>query len=97
MYYAQRMIGALGPAINSGRALLLYGGAGSGKTFVATKLLNSLNTSVYIPYAVFAAGNIIKCFHLNTTKELMTTMSKPLLSKNIMIVVGHCVSVQVSK
>ncbi|WP_114788052.1 AAA family ATPase [Vibrio tetraodonis] len=59
---AQRMIGVLGPAINSGRALLLYGGAGSGKTFVATKLLNSLNTSVYIPYAVFAAGNIIKVF-----------------------------------
>ncbi|MFY2509569.1 AAA family ATPase [Vibrio pectenicida] len=59
---AHRMIGVLGPAINSGRALLLYGSAGSGKTFVATKILNSLNTSVYIPYAVFAAGNIIKVF-----------------------------------
>ncbi|MCZ4295493.1 AAA family ATPase [Vibrio sinaloensis] len=59
---AHRMVGVLGPAINSGRALLLYGSAGSGKTFVATKILNSLNTSVYIPYAVFAAGNIIKVF-----------------------------------
>ncbi|MDE1252347.1 AAA family ATPase [Vibrio aestuarianus] len=58
----QRMISALGPAINSGRALLLYGGAGTGKTFVATRILNSLNTSVYIPYAVYAAGNIIKVF-----------------------------------
>lgn len=59
---AHRMVGVLGPAINSGRALLLYGSAGSGKTFVATRLLNSLNTSVYVPYAVFAAGNIIKVF-----------------------------------
>ncbi|KJY85006.1 ATPase AAA [Vibrio galatheae] len=59
---ADRMIGYLGPAINSGRALLLYGDAGTGKTFVATRLLNSLNTSVYIPYAVYAAGNIIKVF-----------------------------------
>lgn len=59
---AHRMVGVLGPAINSGRALLLYGSAGSGKTFVATKILNSLNTSVYIPYAVFAMGNIIKVF-----------------------------------
>lgn len=59
---AHRMVGVLGPAINSGRALLLYGSAGSGKTFVATKILNSLNTSVYIPHAVFAAGNIIKVF-----------------------------------
>jgi predicted ATPase with chaperone activity len=59
---AHRMVGVLGPAINSGRALLLYGSAGSGKTFVATRLLNSLNTSVYVPYAVFAMGNIIKVF-----------------------------------
>ncbi|WP_136483408.1 AAA family ATPase [Vibrio sp. H11] len=62
VYGAERMIATLGPAINSGRALLLYGDAGTGKTYVATRLLNSLNTSVYIPYAVYAAGNIIKVF-----------------------------------
>lgn len=62
VYGADRMISVLGPAINSGRALLLYGDAGTGKTYVATRLLNSLNTSVYIPYAVYAAGNIIKVF-----------------------------------
>ncbi|MGL4827668.1 MAG: AAA family ATPase [Vibrio sp.] len=59
---AHRMVSVLGPAINSGRALLLYGNAGTGKTFVATRLLNSLNTSVFIPYSVYAAGNIIKVF-----------------------------------
>ncbi|ELI5734350.1 AAA family ATPase [Vibrio fluvialis] len=62
VYGAERMISVLGPAINSGRALLLYGDAGTGKTYVATRLLNALNTSVYIPYAVYAAGNIIKVF-----------------------------------
>ena len=62
VFGADRMISSLGPAINSGRALLLYGDAGTGKTFVATRLLNSLNTSVYVPYAVYAAGNIIKVF-----------------------------------
>ncbi|MEZ9230334.1 AAA family ATPase [Vibrio amylolyticus] len=62
VYGAERMISVLGPAINSGRALLLYGDAGTGKTFVATRILNSLNTSVYIPYSVYAAGNIIKVF-----------------------------------
>ncbi|CAM3861127.1 hypothetical protein VA7868_02714 [Vibrio aerogenes CECT 7868] len=59
---SERMISLLGPAINSGRALLLYGDAGTGKTFVATRILNSLNTSVFVPYAVYAAGNIIKVF-----------------------------------
>ncbi|WP_417212514.1 hypothetical protein [Acinetobacter venetianus] len=62
VFGAERMISVLGPAINSGRALLLYGDAGTGKTYVATRLLNSLNTSVYIPYAVYAAGNVIKVF-----------------------------------
>ncbi len=62
VFGAERMISVLGPAINSGRALLLYGDAGTGKTYVATRLLNSLNTSVYIPYAVYVAGNIIKVF-----------------------------------
>ncbi len=59
---AERLIPVLGPAINSGRALLLYGDAGTGKTYVATRILRSLGTSVYIPYAVYAAGNIIKLF-----------------------------------
>lgn len=59
---AERLVSTLGPAINSGRALLLYGDAGTGKSFVAVRLLNALNTSVYIPYAVYASGNTIKVF-----------------------------------
>lgn len=62
VYGASRLIPVLGPAINSGRALLLYGHAGTGKSFVAARILNALNTSVYVPHAVFAAGNIIKVF-----------------------------------
>ncbi|MGR5118542.1 AAA family ATPase [Vibrio astriarenae] len=57
---ADRIIGLLGPAINSGRALLLYGDAGTGKTYVATRILDSLNSSVFIPYAVYSSGNIIR-------------------------------------
>ncbi len=62
VYGADRMIDVLGPAINSGRALLLYGDAGTGKTFVATRLNDALNTAIYIPYAVYSDGNIIKLF-----------------------------------
>ncbi|PMH41246.1 AAA family ATPase [Vibrio sp. 10N.286.49.B3] len=60
VFGVERLISVLGPAINSGRALLLYGDAGMGKTFVATRLLNALKTSVYIPHAVYADGNVIK-------------------------------------
>lgn len=71
VYGAERMISVLGPAINSGRALLLYGDAGTGKTYVATRLLNSLNTSVYIPHAVYVAGNIIKVFSKQHHKPIL--------------------------
>ncbi|MEZ9130295.1 AAA family ATPase [Vibrio breoganii] len=59
---ADKLVNVLGPAINSGRALLLYGHAGTGKSFVAARILNSLNSSVYIPFSVYAAGNTIKLY-----------------------------------
>ena len=62
VYGAERLIPILGPAINSGRALLLYGHAGTGKSYVAARVLNAMNTSVFIPYAVYADGNIIKVY-----------------------------------
>ncbi len=80
VFGAERMISVLGPAINSGRALLLYGDAGTGKTYVATRLLNSLNTSVYIPYAVYAAGNIIKVFSQQHHKAVDKDSQQPSIS-----------------
>ncbi|CAK2987835.1 AAA family ATPase [Vibrio crassostreae] len=70
VYGVDKMISVLGPAINSGRALLLYGHAGTGKTFVASRIVNALHTSVFIPYAVYALGNIIKVFSAQHHKPL---------------------------
>ncbi|WP_456296744.1 AAA family ATPase [Vibrio sp. AK197] len=81
VYGAERLISLLGPAINSGRALLLYGDAGTGKTFVATRLLNSLNTSVYIPYAVYAAGNIIKVYSPQHHRKVHQEQSQSIIFK----------------
>ena len=46
VYGSERLVQVLGPAINSGRAMLLYGHAGTGKSYVAARVLNALNTSV---------------------------------------------------
>lgn len=67
---AQNIIPLLGPAINSGRAILLYGHAGTGKTFVASKVNNALKTSVYIPFAVYAFGNVIKVYSTQHHKHV---------------------------
>ncbi|PMG94443.1 AAA family ATPase [Vibrio breoganii] len=80
VYGAQRLVPVLGPAINSGRALLLYGHAGTGKSFVAARILNSLNTSVYVPHAVYAAGNIIKVFSEQHHKPIDSSHNREVIS-----------------
>jgi hypothetical protein len=52
----------LGPAANSGRAILVYGAAGNGKTSIAEALISAFEQSVYVPYCIEADGQIIKIY-----------------------------------
>jgi hypothetical protein len=51
-----------GPALNSGRAMLLYGPPGNGKTSFSRALGNVFSDVIYVPYAIIVEGQII-CFH----------------------------------
>jgi hypothetical protein len=56
------LIEQAGPALNSGRAILLYGPPGNGKTTFALRLANVFTDMIYIPYAVAVEGQIIRVF-----------------------------------
>src|ERR687888_2107390 len=53
----------LGPAINSGKSLFLYGDAGNGKTVIAEAIARLLGQgTLYVPYAVDVQGQVITLF-----------------------------------
>lgn len=56
------MLDKIGPAVNSGRALFLYGPPGNGKTAIAEAIIRMLKGAVYIPYAVIVDGQIIRIY-----------------------------------
>ena len=51
-----------GPALNSGRAMLLYGPPGNGKTSFAFSLGSVYSDVIYVPYAISVESEIV-CFH----------------------------------
>jgi SpoVK/Ycf46/Vps4 family AAA+-type ATPase len=52
----------VGPAVNSGRSMLLYGDPGNGKSSIAKGIGRMLKGNVLIPYAVDVGGQTIRVF-----------------------------------
>ena len=58
----KQMMDLLGPAINSGRSMFVYGAPGNGKSVVSESIGTMLGGEVYIPHAIDVDGIIITVF-----------------------------------
>lgn len=59
---SEEMFAILGPAINSGRGMFLYGYPGNGKTSIAERITRCFGTTVWIPKVLSVEGQILKLF-----------------------------------
>ena len=77
------LIGQLGSAMHSRKAVLIYGDAGTGKTYVCSRLPRLLGDSILIPHAV-AVGKSIVRVHDSTihTAAANAQAGNPLLLKD---------------
>lgn len=58
----EEIFNQLGPAVNSGKSIFLFGHPGNGKTAIAESIGTMLPGAIFLPYAVNVDGHIIKVF-----------------------------------
>jgi predicted ATPase with chaperone activity len=59
---SQRVLDQLGPAINAGNSMFVYGPPGNGKTVISQAIHKLLEGELYIPHALEVEGSIIRFF-----------------------------------
>jgi hypothetical protein len=60
--FAPELLAKVGPAINSGRAMFLFGPSGNGKTLLARCIGEAFQDHIFIPYALYVHGQIIRLY-----------------------------------
>ena len=58
----RELFDSLGPAINSGAGLFLYGAPGNGKTTLARRITRCFGQTIWVPHAIIDDGQIVKFF-----------------------------------
>ena len=77
-----KMLTRLGPAINSGRGMFLYGAAGNGKTSIAERVTRAFGQHIWIPRALGIDGEIMRVFDPMNHCEVPPEKSEGLLDQS---------------
>src|SRR5579871_4254637 len=73
LVFSQQTLDQIGPAINSGRSIFLFGPPGNGKTTIAEVSATLLGGHVHIPYAIQVEGQIIRVFDESHHRKVQDT------------------------
>ncbi len=65
-----KMLDRLGPAINSGRGLFLFGASGNGKTSIAERVTRAFGNTIWVPRAISVDGEIIRLYDPGNHEEV---------------------------
>jgi len=78
----QEMFDRLGPAINSGRGMFLFGEPGNGKTSIAERITSCFGSTVWIPRALSIDGDIVRLFDPAVHQEVPYQNQQGLMNTN---------------
>ncbi|MBL8871990.1 MAG: AAA family ATPase [Planctomycetaceae bacterium] len=70
-----KLLERLGPAVNSGRGMFLFGYPGNGKTSIAERITSAFGKYIWIPRALLIDGEIIRLF--DPMLHVLETPSQP--------------------
>lgn len=70
------LLARLGPAVNSGAGLFLYGAPGNGKSTLAERITLCFGQEIWLPRALLADGEVIKLFDPAYHREVSASPTK---------------------
>ncbi|MBP7689377.1 MAG: AAA family ATPase, partial [Thermoflexales bacterium] len=83
MVLSERTFGQIGPAVNSGKSIFLYGPPGDGKTTIAEAVGRMiLGNDILIPYAIEVDGAIIKVYDASNHQRVAETQTTNLKNRD---------------
>jgi hypothetical protein len=76
------MLDRLGPAMNSGKAIFVYGAPGTGKTYVSQRLARLFEDTCLIPHAVAVGDTVVRVFDASVHCQFQETAQVVMLNRS---------------
>lgn len=74
------LLDRFGPALNSGKAIFVYGAPGTGKTYITQRLARLFSDTCLIPYAIAIGDTVVRVFDSSVHRQYQE--SAPLVMLN---------------